>query len=306
MIKAGDQLIPDWISRLAPLLSEFTICSWREDVRSEQVEYIVGWCPDARWVNTFPNLKALVSIGSGVDHIEHLDDLRAGLPVIRTVAPELVQRVREFATLCIMTWHRKFLPILEHNTTRIWHRFTAPTADHVSVGIMGFGAMGRAVADTLSSIGYKISIWAAKERTTVPYEYYWGRRGLESFARNLDAVVCLIPLTKDTRDLLSADFFRLLKRGACVINLARGGIVVEEELIEMVNSGQLSYAYLDGYREEPLPATSRLFGHKQIIITFHSAGYISPEIGARVIADNIAKFNRGEEVGPMYDRTRGF
>jgi len=306
IIKAGDHLIPDWISRLSPMLPDFTICSWHDDVEKEQVEYIIGWCPDARWVNTFPNLKALVSIGSGVDHVLHLDELRPEIPIIRTVAKELVQRVREFSALCVLSWHRQLLQILEHNISREWHRFTAPTADAIRVGIMGFGAMGQAVAKTLSSIGYHVSVWAATKRASMSYDYYWGRGALETFANGLDVIVCLIPLTRDTKNIVNDKIFNILNRGACVINLARGGILKDDDLLEAVKAGQISYAYLDGYREEPLPPSSDLFGHKRIIITFHSAGYISPGIGARVISNNILRFNRGEKVGPMYDRVRGF
>jgi glyoxylate/hydroxypyruvate reductase A len=305
-IKVGDHLIQQWIANMTPLLPEFSFQSWHDHPAESAVEYVIGWCPDARWINSFPNLKAVVSVGSGVDHIANLAELRANISVIRTVSDDLVQRVREFAALCVLSWHRQFPKILEHNVSKEWKRFTMETSNAYRVGIMGYGSMGKATADTLSSLGYQVSIWAASERTITEYSYYWGDSQLLQFADGLDVLICLLPLTEKTENILSASLFQRMRPGGCVVNLARGAHLVDNDLFDMLGTGHLSAAYLDGYRTEPLPSSSPLFSHPNLIVTFHSAGYISPDIGPRVIAENIRKFDRGENVWPMYDRSRGF
>ena len=305
VIKVGDHLIEPWIKRMSENLPEFQYRSWYDDIDKESVQYVIGWCPDARWMNTFPNLKAVVSVGSGVDHVVHLDELRETIPVIRTVSDGLVQRVREFAALCVLSWHRQLPQILANNRVGEWKRYSVDTSGSCRVGVMGYGTMGQAAARTLAGLGYKVSVWAATPRD-IEFEYYYGDAALHTFADQLDVLLCLIPLTKRTENILNRNLMSKLKRGACVINLSRGGHLVDDDLFELIQEGRISAAYLDGYREEPLPSTSRFFTEDRIIVTFHSAGYIAPDVGPKVIAGNIRKFERGEEVWPMYDRSKGF
>lgn len=305
-IKVGDHLIEQWVKKMSKLLPEFNFRSWHDDPAKESVEYIIGWCPDARWINSFPNLKAAVSVGSGVDHIVHLNELREDIPVIRTVSDDLVQRVREFVALCVLSWHRQFPQILKNNHTGEWKRYTTETSNSYRVGIMGYGTMGKAAAQILSNVGYKVSIWAATSREVSEYDYYWGDEGLAAFAEGLDVLICLLPLTEKTENILDRTLMSRIKRGGCVMNFARGRHLVDEDLFQLIETGHISTAYLDGYREEPLPASSPFFSQDNVIVTFHSAGYISPEIGPKVIAENIRKFERGEKVWPMYDRSKGF
>jgi len=305
-IKVGDHLIESWVRKMSKLLPEFNFRSWYDNPEKESVEYVIGWCPDAHWINTFPNLKACVSVGSGVDHIVHLDELREDIPVIRTVSDDLVQRVREFVALCVLSWHRHFPQILENNHIGDWERYTMETSNSYRVGIMGYGTMGKTVAQTLSSLDYNVSVWAATPRDVPEYDYYWGEDGLAAFADGLDVLICLVPLTAKTENILDRTLMSRIKPGGCVMNFSRGGHLVDEDLFQLIKEGHISAAYVDGFREEPLPASSPFFSQDKVIVTFHSAGYISPEIGPKIIAENIRKFERGEKVWPMYDRSKGF
>lgn len=306
VIKVGDHLIEQWVVNMTPLLPEFTICSWHDNIDKDDVEYVIGWCPDALWINTFPNIKAVVSVGSGVDHILNLKQLRNNIPIIRTVSDDLVQRVREFAALCVLSWHRQFPQILNNNRVGEWKRYSADISDAYKIGILGYGTMGKAVAQTLSSLGYSIRIWASTPRKIDGYEYYSGDESLLDFAKGLDIIICLLPLTEKTENILDLKLMSQIKAGGCVINLARGGHLVDDDLFDLIDKKHISAAYLDGYREEPLPSSSNFFKKNEIIVTFHSAGYISPKIGPKIIASNIKKFDRGEEVWPMYERLKGF
>jgi glyoxylate/hydroxypyruvate reductase A len=306
VIKCGAHLIDAWVKNMSSLLPNFDIKRWDDVYDYENVEYVIGWCPDALWINRFTNIKAAVSIGSGVDHIENLDKLRENIALIRTVSPDLIQRMREFATLCVLAWHRQFPSILVNNNDRQWKRFAVETAENINVGVLGFGGMGKAVAETLSCLGYNVSVWASQERKEVGYKYYFGNEMLSSFAEKQNVLICLLPLTNKTQNILNKTLLGNIKPGGCLINLARGGHLVDDDLIELIRKGHLSAAFLDGFREEPLPDHSRFWDEKNIYITCHSASYISPEMGPKIIADNIKKFDQGDFVEPLYNRKLGY
>ena len=305
-IKVGDHLIEKWVANMSNLMPEFQVISWYDVKDKESVDYVIGWCPDAKWINSLPNVKAVVSVGSGVDHIINLKELRENITVIRTVSDDLTQRVMEFVTLCVLSWHRQLPQIIQHNATREWHRFTMETSECINVGVMGYGSMGQAVVNSLKHLGYNVSVWASTVREIDNTPYFHGDDMLADFATDLDVIICLLPLTDKTENILNKDLMRKLKKGGCVMNFARGGHLVDKDLFELLENGHLSAAYLDGFREEPLPSSSYFFDNDKIIVTFHSAGYISPEIGPKIIANNIRKFDKGEEVYPLYDKNRGF
>lgn len=309
VIKCGDHLLESWVTNMTRLLpdSEFQVLPYNSsEIVSKDVKYVIGWRPDAHWVNQFSNIRALVSIGSGVDHIINLEDLRSDIPVIRTVSPDLIQRMREYVAMCVLAWHRQLIPILEANETHRWDRFAVGTSSDIHVGIMGYGSMGKASAETLAALGYQVSIWAKSARTKEPFPYFHGDEALAEFARNCDVVVCLLPLTTETENILNYEFMSLMKPGGCLINAARGGHLVDEDVIKATSDGTLSMAFLDGLREEPMGPESPLWDAPNVVITCHSAAYISPEAGPRIIAENIRKFDAGKPVGPMYDQSKGF
>ncbi len=306
VIKCGAHLVDAWVKNMSQLLPNFEIQRWDGDYQNDSVEYVIGWCPDAIWINQFTNIKAAISIGSGVDHILNLKKLREDIPLIRTVSPDLIQRMREFVTLCVLAWHRQFPAILENNKERQWKRFAVDTADCIRVGVMGFGGMGQTVAEALSFMGYRVSVWASKKRENLAYDYYYGDDMLESFATGCDAMICVLPLTDQTENILNKNLLSKIKPGGCLINVGRGSHLVDDDLVELIQNGHLSAAFLDGFREEPLPMSSKFWDERNIYITCHSASYISPEAGPRIIAENIKRFDRGEKGLLFYDKMTGY
>jgi len=280
VVKCGKSVIEAWVSGIAALLPEFEVLPHTSaDIRMADVSYVVGWKPDALWVNSFPDIKALASIGSGVDHIVNLPQLKEGVDVLRTVSPDLAQKMKEFVVMCTMAWHRQLLPMLKANKTREWKVFDNPLASELTVGIMGYGRMGKAVADALSALGYQIKIWSKSSREGMPYSYYNGEDNLSRFATGCDVLVCLLPLTKETEGVINYALMKNLNRGGCVINAARGSHLVEEDLLKALDEGLISYAFLDVLSKEPTPPDAPIWGRENVVITYHCAAYISAEVG---------------------------
>lgn len=307
VVKTGKSVIDLWLSSISDMLIEFEVIPHTSPlIRNEDVSYVVAWRPDALWVNGFKNLKALVSIGSGVDHVKNLPQLRTGIPVLRTVSPDLAQKMSEFVVMCTLVWHRKLISMLEANDDKRWEVFDVPLASKLTVGIMGYGRMGKAVAGALSSLGYRIKVWSRQSHDDVQYTYFFGRENLDSFTNGCDVLVCLLPLTEETSGILDYKLIKCMNKGGCLINTARGGHLVEKDLIKAMEGQLLSYAFLDVLSSEPLPPDSPLWDTKNVVITYHSAAYISAEVGSQIIADNIRAFEYGRYEGPFYNPALGY
>lgn len=306
VVKCGDHLVKQWVDNLTPLLPQFQVVGYNADYEPKAVRYIVGWRPDARWINEFPCIAAVASIGSGVDHIEHLQELRHEIPVLRTVSNDLIQRMREFVTLCVLSWHRQLPQMLVDSQTHRWERRAVSTAQDVAVGILGYGRMGAAAAASLAALGYDVAVWAQSDRPDLKLPYFRGEKGLLELAKRSQIIVCMLPLTPQTENILNERLFAAMRRGGCLVNVGRGGHLADPDLLYALDTGTLSAAYLDAFRVEPLPESSELWQRQDIIITGHSAAYISPEAGPKVVARNLIAFEDGRTITPVYDPARGY
>lgn len=307
LVKCGKSVIDAWVNNIQKLLPEFEVLAYTSgEVRVNDVQYVVGWKPDAFWVNTFPNVKALAAIGSGVDHIKNLAQLRSDVPVLRTVSPDLAQKMTEFVCMCVLSWHRRLPAMIASNARREWLVFDSPLASERTVGIMGYGRMGTMVSAALSALGFKLKIWSKSPREGMPYPYYHGADQLNAFAAGCDVLVCLLPLTSETEGIINYDLLSRLNKGACLINAARGSHLIEPDLIRALDEKRLSFAYLDVLSQEPMPADNSIWKRDDVIITYHCAAYISADAGAEIIAGNIRTYERGNYTGPVYNPALGY
>lgn len=307
VVKVGRSVIDAWAGNIARQLPEFEVVPYFSDaIRTEDVQYVVGWKPDALWVNTFPNVKALAGTASGVDHIKNLEQLRPNVPVLRSVSPDLAQKMTEFVSMCVLSWHRRLPAMIAANDSREWQVFDSPLANTRTVGIMGYGRMGTMVSAALSALGFKLKIWSKSPRDDMPYPYYYGTDQLHAFAKGCDVLVCLLPLTQETEGVINYDLLEQLNPGACLINAARGSHLVEPDLFRALDEGKLSYAYLDVFSKEPTPADDPVWERKDVLITFHCAAYIDAQTGAQIVANNIRAYERGNYTGPVYNPALGY
>ncbi|MEZ5796471.1 MAG: glyoxylate/hydroxypyruvate reductase A [Paracoccaceae bacterium] len=296
----------EWIALLARLLPEFTVEDMENPADPAAVEYAVVWAPPAGAIARFANLRAVVSIGAGVDHVLRDPDLPQHLPILRTTGPDMVQRLREYVALHVLTHHRELAVTDANQRAGHWQQIVTPLASRRRVGVMGLGTIAQACARTLAALGFDTAGWSRSGRPVEGITVFAGAGGLADFLARTEILVCLLPLTPQTRDILDAGLMAALPRGARIINAGRGGHLVEADLLSALETGQIGGATLDVFRTEPLPQGHPFWTHPKIRVTPHVASMIDAETGASVIAANIRSFHATGTSPAIADPRRGY
>ena len=295
-----------WVELLGELLPGWTVVSLDDVSRPEDVDLAVVWRPRQGDLGRFPNLRAIVSIGAGIDHVLEDASLPKGVPIIRTVGQDLTQRMQEYVALHVLRHHRDMPRQLEAQAKREWDSIVVPVAPNRVVGVMGLGNLGAASARLLSQIGFATRGWSKSAKTVESVETFAGQDGLAAFLDGCEILVNLLPLTPQTEGILNSAVFSQLPKGACVINCGRGPHLVEADLFAALESGQIKQATLDVFRVEPLPATDPLWSHPGVTVTAHVASRIDAATGAQLIADNLKTFAATGTCPDVADAERGY
>ncbi|MDZ4790214.1 MAG: glyoxylate/hydroxypyruvate reductase A [Hyphomicrobiales bacterium] len=283
------------------------------------IEYALAWKPPSGVLAHYPKLKAIFSMGAGVDHLMG-DPSLPDAPIVRYVDPDLTNRMSEYVVQHVLMHHRRWLDYAEQQRAGVWRDLYQPRADEVRVGVMGFGVLGQDAAAKLRVLGFQVAGWGrmaksvdgvSEAKPSMKIDSYAGETELDAFLARTDILVCLLPLTPDTRGMLNAALFARLARDGAVpapslINAARGGLQNEADIIAALNAGILAAASLDVFDEEPLPPSSPLWHHPRVILTPHNAAWSEPLAVARSVAKAIAAHQRGEPLANLVDRARGY
>jgi glyoxylate/hydroxypyruvate reductase A len=294
-----------WKSHLQSLLPEINCLLWDEVTDSDDVRYAVVWKPPTGGLASFKNLQCIVSVGAGIDHVLADHELPVHVPIIRTTGSDLTQRMREYVCMHVLIQHRHLMDMLQAQHSQQWAPVITPTAANRTVGIMGLGKLGHSAAQSLLSLGFNVVGWARSEHRITGVTCYTEAQ-LPEFLHQTNILVCLLPLTKATGNILNKRLFQQLPEGAAVINAGRGEHLHEQDLLDALDSSHISHATLDVFRTEPLPAEHPFWSHPKITITPHIASMIDPESGGKEIARNLKAFINGEPVEDLTDRTRGY
>jgi D-3-phosphoglycerate dehydrogenase/glyoxylate/hydroxypyruvate reductase A len=254
----------------------------------------------------FPALKFVACAGAGVDQLLAHCDVPAQMPIVRAFDPLQGQRMAQYVTLMALRFHRE-LPRLEAlHAQGQWHRFLPVDERKHAVGIMGYGSIGAPIANALSGLGFPVRVWTRTPRPIDGAETFAGRDAFGAFLAGTAILVCALPLTPATAGLLGASQLSALPRGAFVINVSRGAVLREDDLLAAVDSGHLAGAALDVFETEPLPAASPLWGHPKILCTPHIAAMPRPDVAAKHFLENLRRARAGLPLLNVVDRNRGY
>src|SRR5437764_2176895 len=264
------------------------------------------WNPDPGLLSSLPNLKLIVGLGAGVDHILRDPSVPKGVPIVRLVDPYMTDAMSEYVALSVLRLHRQDLDYLAQQRAGIWEEREQKNAAERPVGILGFGTLGQDAGRKLKALGFPVSGWSRTAKVIDGFQTFAGSAGLEVLLAASEILVCLLPLTAETAGILNARNFARLPAGAGLINAGRGGHLVEEDLFPALDSGQLSGAVLDVFREEPLPPDHPFWRHPRIIVTPHVAAATHPPTAAPIILDNIRRFQQGRPLLNRVDPAQGY
>jgi glyoxylate/hydroxypyruvate reductase A len=274
------------------------------------IRYACAWKPPVGLLASLPNLQAIFSLGAGVDHLMG-DPTLPDLPIVRIVDPDLTMRMTEYIVLHVLLHHRRFKLYDAHQRQRLWREEADPSAKQVRVGIMGLGVLGQAAAAALKPLGFQLRGWSRTPKSLPGVATFAGETGLNAFLPQTDILVCLLPLTQDTRGFLDLALFRQLASvgaigGPALINAGRGGLQIEADIVRALDDGILSGASLDVFEKEPLPAESPLWSHPKIFVTPHNAAQSNPHALTKYVLGQIERFERGLPLENVIDRARGY
>lgn len=296
-----------WRETLSREQRGIDIRMWPDEMGDiEDITAALVWAPPAGLMASLPNLKLIQSLGMGVDHIFQDPELPPEVPVARIVDPDLIQRMSEYCVHSVLHYHRDADKYDADQRALRWRPVPYPAASSRRVGIMGMGAIGTDTAAKLQAMDFNVAGWSRSLKEVPGVASFHGEGGFRHFVQRSEFVVCLLPLTPETEGILNRETFELMPDGGGIINAARGGHVVDDDLIAALDSGKLSFAKLDVFRAEPLPTDHPFWRHPKIRMTPHNAGITNPETAAAQIVDNYRRILRGAAPLNQVDPARGY
>lgn len=290
------------IARLTELLPNETIEEWPSCKNPSDVEFVLAWnAPNDLW-QQLPNLRAVSSFGAGVDSI-NLSLLHEHVDVVRIVDKQLADDMAEYVLTHVLAQKLRLQEYFVKQSQGNWKPKRGYKYKHV--GILGFGELAKACADKLLINGFTLSAWSKTAKESQHVKLYTGT-GLDEMLPQIDFLVCLLPLTDETKGIINAQLLAKLPKHACVINVARGQHIIESDLLSALDSDNLRSATLDVFTEEPLPSSHPFWQHTKVTITPHCAAISDLNSVAVQIAENINRLNRGLELNNRVNRTKGY
>ena len=288
-----------WIPRLRASLPNDEIVAEAKG----SIDIALVATPPAGLLGRLKGVKLIQSLWMGVDRLLQDPGLPKGVPLARLIDPGMVAAMSETVLAHVLDWHHHHYRYRAQQAERRWRRRKQYLAADRTVGILGLGELGSDAAKKLLALGFNVAGYSRRPKSVPGVESY---TEIEPMLRVTDALVCLLPLTEQTRGILNGRNLGKLKKHACVINVARGAHVVVSDLLSQLDSGHLSHAYLDVFDTEPLPASSPLWTHPGVSVTPHSAALTEPRTAIPKIVENVERVRRGETPLHLVDFVAGY
>ncbi len=296
----------DWKAALLAVDPSLEIRLFPESGDPADIEAAVVWTAhDMMELRRYPNLKLIVSMGAGVDHLFRPPGPPPGVPVARLIDTRLTQGMSEWVLLNVLRFHRQDPEYRDLQARKVWEELAAPDTFERRIGILGLGELGTDAARKLAALGFPVSGWSRRPKQVEGITCYSGT-GLAEMLKQTDILVCLLPLTPQTRGILNKDLLWSLPRGAYVLNAARGGHMMAEDMLRALDSGQIAGAALDVFEPEPLPTDSPFWTHPKVILTPHAASITIPSSAAPQVVENIDRARDGRPLINLVDFSAGY
>ena len=294
-VQVAEQDHDVWRRVLAEHFPDLHYLSWEAALQAGSIDVAIVWDAKPFDLASLRGLRHVVVRGAGVDHLLSGDaPLPSNVKIHRIIDRSVEVRMKEYVTLAVLFHFRRWERFTLHRSGQCWlNEEPSPSAAHYTVGVLGFGALGRAICEALLPFGFKLRAWSNSKKEMAGIGLFHGKQELPSFASGLDALVCALPITGETRRIIDRDLLAQLNDHAHLINVGRGEHVDEDDLIAALAAGKIGLATLDVFRQEPLPNDHPFWGNSKIILTNHTAAVPPPEemaeAAARVLSEALSE-----------------
>ncbi|MBS3849936.1 glyoxylate/hydroxypyruvate reductase A [Devosia sp. BSSL-BM10] len=299
-----------WAEALRAALGDYPVVRRGEDYDPADVRYIFVWKPKPEAFDGLTGLRAILSLGAGVDALLKHPAL-PDAPIVRFVDEDLSQRMSDYVVAHVTMHHRLYTRFQADQKAKLWSQLYPPAASETTVGIMGMGVLGQDAASRLKPLGFDLRSWSRTPKDMAGVVGFAGADQFDAFLAGTDILVNLLPLTPETTGILNTQTFAKLRRdrlagGPVIVNAARGGHQRESDIVAALRDGTLGAASLDVFETEPLPASSPLWDIENCYITPHIAAISNEATGVRYFTNIIKRHEAGEALVNVVDRRRGY
>ena len=310
----GSDRLDEFYNGVRECAPDRDVRAYPESGERDDIDYALAWKAPHGELAKLKNLKLIVSVGAGVDHL-FTDPALPDVPIVRYIDPDLTTRMTQYVVLQTLYHVRRMSEIQAQQRVRKWHFLPEPMPEQTRVGIMGIGVLGQAAAEALGGLGYRLNGWSRGPKSIEGVTCFSGEDGLKPFLAQTDILVVLLPFTPATKGILNRDLFRQLSSdgqrhhrlpGPVLINAGRGGLQVEADILSALDAGDLYAASLDVFEVEPLPADSAIWQHERIVVTPHNAAESATESISRYFLRQIELMEAGKPLENVVDPKVGY
>ena len=305
-IKLEGETAEHYIREMRRLDPRLEIREWPDIGNPEDVDIAMVWKMPHGELAKFPNLKLIISMAAGVDHVLSDPDRPEGVPIVRVTDPHMARSMGHWFLMNILRLHRETAHYDKLRSQKIWPAEIAFDTDSVSVGILGLGYLGVHVAQMLKAVGLRVQGWSRTEKNLDGIHSFSGRAGLEHMLSNTNYLACLLPNTPATEGIMDLSVFNKMPRGSYVLNAGRGSQLVEPDLLEALNNGQIKGAALDVFETEPLPKDHPFWTDSRILLTPHHAAEVFLPAAAKIFLKNIYSIRNNQPLMGLVNQELGY
>jgi glyoxylate/hydroxypyruvate reductase A len=309
LLYRGDGVTEAWARDFAAELPHAETVVWQEGERAApgiQCDYAVLWAPAPALLDQLWNVKAIFLMGAGADALLKFGDALPPVPIVRLGDAGMAEQMAEYVAHAVLRYFRRFDDYERQAREGLWRPLALQDKKTFTVGVLGLGKLGAPVVRTLRQLGFPVRGWSRTPKDLPGIACYAGMDQLDDFLAGTRVLVCMLPLTPETGNLLDRARLSRLPDGAYLINVARGALVAEPDLLALIRAGHIAGATLDVFRNEPLPAPHPFWSEPRITITPHIAALTLREEAVRQIAAKIKLLEQGETVADVVDLQKGY
>jgi glyoxylate/hydroxypyruvate reductase A len=306
LLHRRDGVTEPWLRAFAAELPEAQVVVWEEGQRIAPCDYAVLWSPPPALLDDLMHVKAIFVTGAGVDGIMKFADVLPPVPIVRLGDAGMAVQMAEYVAYAVLRYFRRFDEYEALAKAGTWAQLPLRDKKEFSIGLMGTGVLGQATLAALAPFGFPLRGWSRNPKQIDGVECFHGADGFDTFLRGTRVLVCMLPLTTETSNLLDRANLSKLPEGAYLINVGRGAHVAEPDLLTLIRSGHIAGATLDVFRNEPLPAPHPFWEEPRITITPHVAAATLPYESVVQIVEKIHALRAGQPVADLVDKARGY